>query len=74
MSNRELGWVIESGDSEPCAPKYWAGHFSWSADHLKAIRFARMEDAKAVADSERDLADGPAMPHRIAEHVWDDGK
>lgn len=60
----EFGWVIERGDSEVCAPTYWAGPDRWSQDHMDAIRFCRKQDAERVACR---LGQGY---HRVAEHGW----
>lgn len=65
MANQaEIGWVIEREDSEPSRPMYYAG-IEWSYDSLKAIRFARKEDAEAMC---RYMF--PGEPHRIADHMW----
>jgi len=67
----ETGWVIEDGESEPCAPRYLAGYDqsrpgAWSTNHADAIRFARKVDAErarsVVEDGEHTL--------RICEHIW----
>ena len=60
----ETGWVIEREDSEPSRPMYYAG-FEWDYDHLKAMRFARKEDAQTMC---RYMF--PGEPHRIADHAW----
>lgn len=67
----EVGWVIEHKNSEPCAPLYWSGN-GWSRDHLRAIRFARKEDAERTArgwDEDDPLPHEPAE-HRCCEHAW----
>ena len=61
----EDGWVIERGDSEVSAPKYWDGS-AWSSDHWQAVRFARQLDAQRVA---LHLPIG-GKPPRICEHGW----
>jgi hypothetical protein len=65
----ETGWVLEHETSEPCAPRYLSTcplkGYVWSPDHLKALRFARREDAEAVAANVY-----PASRHRVAEHAW----
>lgn len=63
----ETGWLIERGDSEVCAPLYWGGVHGWTTDNLKAIRYARREDAQAEADWSESEATYKA---RIAEHQW----
>lgn len=60
----ETGWVIEREDSEPSRPMYYAG-FEWDYDNLKAMRFARKEDAEKMC---RYMF--PGEPHRIADHMW----
>lgn len=60
----ETGWVIEREDSEPSRPMYYAG-VNWDYDNLKAIRFARKEDAEKMC---RYMF--PGEPHRIADHMW----
>lgn len=59
----ENGWVIERGDSEPCAPLYYDG-LGWTPEHDLAIRHARKIDAERVAEG----LDG--YDHRICEHIW----
>ena len=62
----EVGWVIEREDSEPSRPMYYAGK-EWDHDNLKAVRFARREDAQTMC---RYMF--PGEPHRIADHMWCD--
>ena len=63
----ETGWVIEHGRSQPSYPEYWAAT-GFDHDNLKAIRFARKEDAERVANA---LGGGfPEGYHRIADHMW----
>lgn len=62
-----FAWVIERGDSQPCAPTYWTGPNNgggWSQDHMDAVRFARKQDAERVACQ---LGQGY---HRVCEHGW----
>ena len=61
------GWVIEGAWSEVSAPSYWCGSSAWSEDHMRALRFARKEDAEQAAFF---MLDG--MNIRIAEHIWTD--
>jgi hypothetical protein len=63
-AGEETGWVIEREDSEPSRPMYYAG-FDWSYDNLKAMRFARRQDAELMS---RYMF--PGEPHRIADHMW----
>lgn len=60
----EIGWVIEREDSDPSRPMYYAGK-DWSYDNLKAVRFARKEDAETMSSYMF-----PGEPHRIADHMW----
>jgi hypothetical protein len=65
----ETGWVIEEGESPAAEPAYFCGGAdgpSFQADHLKAMRFARREDAEAFALMSQGSLDGV----RIAEHQW----
>jgi hypothetical protein len=65
--SEETGWVIEHGRSDPSRPEYWAAT-GFDHDNLKAIRFARKEDAERVANC---LGGGfPEGYHRIADHMW----
>jgi len=70
MDTTETGWVIEHCNSEPCAPRYWAGN-GWLTDNLRAIRFARQIDAERTVrgfDEDDPLPD--EKPHRVCEHAW----
>lgn len=62
---REVGWLIENGESGEKLRYRTVDHglSTWTADNLKALRFARREDAETFA-AEDDAA------WRIAEHVW----
>ena len=76
----ETGWVIELGESEPSRPEYWIGpsenpaHWPFgmfSVDNLRAVRFARKEDADAVVKYTRMWAhDDPRCVFRVADHGW----
>jgi hypothetical protein len=61
----ELGWVIEGAWSPPSTPEYWAGSSAWTSDHMKALRFARREDAEQAAYL---MCTG--LNVRICEHAW----
>ena len=61
----QAGWVIEGAWSETSRPDYWVGSSAWSTDHMKALRFARKQDAQQAADL---MLDG--INYRICEHVW----
>lgn len=60
MSKQETGWVVEVGASDPSRPTYIAGPNKYTVDNLKAVRFARKEDAEKFA-----LKDD-----RVCEHSW----
>lgn len=68
MSALEYGWLIERGDSPHYAPAYLGesdeGCVGWTGDNLKAIRFARKEDAQRYCDCEG------LNNVRICEHGW----
>ena len=61
----ETGWVVEGAWSSPAMPEYWVGSSAWSSDHMKALRFARREDAQQAADM---MCAG--LNVRICEHAW----
>lgn len=61
----ETGWLIELAASPPSEPKYWQNGSLWTGDNIKAIRFARKEDAERIAAL---MLDG--MNIRICEHIW----
>lgn len=63
----EWGWLIEHGASEVSRPRYWGGVHGWTFDNLKAVRFAREEDARSIAES---MDDGVPNNYRIKEHGW----
>lgn len=77
MADTEHGWLIEHGDSEPSAPRYWAvgAYFnevsdprrssSWTENHNEAIRFARQLDAERVV--QRCMR---GIPTRVCHHEW----
>lgn len=65
-SSDETAWLIEDGLSEPSTPRYLASVGRWTSDNLKAIRFARKQDAEALVD-----AGGLGAGYfRVAEHAW----
>jgi hypothetical protein len=59
----EVGWLIERDGPQGLS---YATARSWTADHLKALRFAREVDADAFAKSRGDWS----ADIRIAEHAW----
>lgn len=61
----ETGWIIEGGWSSVSHPDYWGGSSVWSSDHMKALRFARRQDAQQAADL---MLSGINV--RICEHAW----
>jgi len=70
----ESGWVIERANSSPAMPLYWTGAplsapLAWSGDHMLAVRFARDDDAEAVALGLM-LHWPEAIRVRICEHCW----
>lgn len=64
----EIGWVIERHINSEL--RYWDGRSfgdeSFVSDSLKAIRFARSEDAQVV------LAWGLKGLGRVGQHMWTD--
>lgn len=61
----EYGWVIEGGWTDIDKPEYWVGSSAWSGDHMRALRFARRQDAQQAADL---MLAGVNV--RICEHEW----
>lgn len=61
----EYGWVIEGGWTSIDKPDYWVGSSAWSEDPLRALRFARRQDAQQAADL---MLAGVNV--RICEHEW----
>lgn len=68
----EFAWVIEHG--EVSAPNYYAPQLpsGWSKDSLEAIRFARQQDAKTIADAYAVECIGvdEEVELRFCEHGW----
>ncbi len=68
----EFAWVIEIGDTS--APDYYAplAKSGWSKDHLEACRFARKQDAEAIAHAYAVECIGPdeEIELRFVEHGW----
>lgn len=72
MTPRDVAWLIEA-DTPIEERRWWEGQL-WTDDSLKAIRFARKQDAQGVIDAVN------RMMHRIGadrwlkahptEHVW----
>jgi hypothetical protein len=64
----EIAWLVER--ASPATPEFLSAHlgeWAWTNDHLKALRFAREEDAKRV------LAVMVAAGNsglRATEHIW----
>jgi hypothetical protein len=70
----ERAWLLERADSDTAAPWYWAAgqidpsrSSAWTQNHMAAIRFARREDAQAVADR---LMRKVPVDVRVCEHEW----
>jgi hypothetical protein len=74
----EIGWLIERGDTKPEALLYFQfiihtehgvtiKHWGWTADNLKATRFARKVDAELAWQcvTERALEEVD-----VVEHMW----
>jgi hypothetical protein len=61
-----LAWVIEGGWTSIDKPDYWLGSSAWSQDPLRALRFARRQDAQQAADL---MLSGVNV--RICEHAWE---
>ena len=61
----EIGWLVERGKTTPfyLCVKDWFG-FSWTADSLKAIRFARREDAEQIMKLTE------SVDCKATEHQW----
>lgn len=61
----EIGWLIENGKSgeELRYRTMEQGVVTWTPDHMKALRFARREDAEMFAEEDEGA-------WRIAEHAW----
>jgi hypothetical protein len=70
--SEEMGWLVEHADSAASVPMYFAGVdwarnpacMEWSADHQRAVRFARRVDAEHAMRGYLDFV-------RICEHRWD---
>ncbi len=65
----ETGWLIEIVDGG--VPAYWGrggedGVLGWTADHIKALRFARKEDAEMV------IEEYGWTRARAVDHMWCD--
>lgn len=67
-----FAWVLELADSSE--PHYWAAgqidprrSSAWTFNHMAAIRFARREDAQAVADR---LMKKAGVNVRVCDHLW----
>ncbi len=66
----DFAWVIEKGSGDSL--RYYAPTEpgEWSAEHIKACRFARKEDAEAIQF--RHVTHGHLPEHgtRVCEHGW----
>lgn len=70
----QFAWVLERDDSPVSEPHYWAAgqidptrSSAWTFNHMAAIRFARREDAQAVADR---LMKKAGVNVRVCDHLW----
>lgn len=61
----DYAWVIEGGWTSINKPDYWVGSSAWSENPLRALRFARRQDAQQAADL---MLAGVNV--RICEHEW----
>lgn len=74
----QSGWLLEKGKQGALERIYFGvekGEFNWTADHMKALRFARKEDAELF--SETGIKAGYGLidlrePHLAVEHGWGD--
>lgn len=63
--HRETGWLVErGGNGTPMYRTLEQGVPVWTADSLKALRFARREDAELFAAEDEDA-------WLITEHSWE---
>lgn len=66
----EYGWLIEHEQSSLSSPLYFAPDNgcggNWSFNPLVAVRFARKQDAEAVAS----MVAQHGERHRCCEHSW----
>jgi hypothetical protein len=69
-AQRETGWLIELGSRVVVSPQWWSlpkdDEGQWTGDSLKALRFARREDAVAYIN-EAGWTEASA-----SEHEWSD--
>lgn len=65
----EVGWVIELVEQGPGGPYYWDGRagWTWTNDHMLAIRFAREIDAERVRKGLNGFRDRHG---KVSEHMW----
>lgn len=68
----ERGWLIEIGPTNATPPLYWSGGAegvgNWTVDSLKALRFAREQDAKAFIAWQWGRGGYPGA--KAMEHMW----
>lgn len=66
----EFAWVIEKHFDGVL--KYYAptAPGEWTADHMKACRFSRKEDAEAVQWQHVSRGHLPVLGTRVCEHGW----
>lgn len=66
----EFAWLIEKGSGTDL--RYYAPiePGEWTADHMKAYRFARKEDAEAIQFRHVTHGHLPVLGTRVCEHGW----
>lgn len=77
LASEEIGWLIERADFG--RPMWWCGSIAlhsggltdrdgsrWTTDSLRAVRFAREQDARIVAEQ----IVGYSAPWVVTEHMW----
>lgn len=66
----EFAWLIEKGSGADL--RYYAPTEpgEWTADNLKACRFARKEDAEAIQFRHVQRGHLPVYGSRVCEHGW----
>ncbi len=69
-SKSEFAWLIEKGSGSDL--RYYAPTEpgEWTADHLKACRFARKQDAEAIQWQHVSHGHLPVRGTRVCEHGW----
>ena len=60
-------WVIEDASTDIISSLYWGGRHGWTAEHLKAVRFCREDDAQSQAET---MADQVSAGLRVVRCQW----